>query len=179
LARISRSKRKSGVSSEDDRVSAPSSSRPPAEARDRAASSRVARTTAAPRAAPDVLGGSARLLVPFPGCASRGARPRARGHVVRARGPIHGLRGERVRERVERALRLERHDRRIARPGALAKRQPRGGARDACRRHSHARPDLETTTIEPMMMSPKRAAEFLGRGRSQELKTADVKTHVK
>jgi len=38
---------------------------------------------------------------------------------------------------------------------------------------------LETTTIEPMMMSPKRAAEFLGRGRSQELKTADVKTHVK
>ena len=66
LARISRSKRCSGVSSEDDRVSAPSSSRPPAEARDRAASSRVARTTAAPRAAPDVLGGSARCSCPFP-----------------------------------------------------------------------------------------------------------------
>ena len=109
-------------------------------------------------------------LVPPPGGASRGARPRARGHVVRMLGPIHGLRGERVRERVERALRLERHDRRIARTGAFAKRQPRGGARHACRRHSPARPDLETTMIETSSMSPKRAADVLGRGQRMSSK---------
>ena len=165
LARISRSWRCSGVS-EDARVAAPSSSGPPTEARDRAASPHDRR--------PARRAGRARRLcvplVPPPGGASRGARPRARGHVVRMLGPIHGLRGERVRERVERALRLERHDRRIARTGAFAKRQPRGGARHACRRHSPARPDLETTMIETSSMSPKRAADVLGRGQRMSSK---------